>query len=163
MKAVLLAALFVLGASVAQAVPQVTVTASEVIQADPLQVRTTFDLDLVGPGSWRFIYVFERGWWFPATGDTTRIFGGSAPSGWSVIVGAHEVLFNPGNQNQVICFGQGAHFTFSIVTNNVSPCVYIRLDDPTGFRPYSIDACLVADGPTLARATTWGALKSSYR
>lgn len=163
MKPLLLVAMFVLCASAAQAVPQVTVTSSQVLQANPLQVRTTFDVDLVGRGSWCWIEVIERSLFSPGSGDTTKILGGSAPAGWSVIVGDHRVIFNPGNSNQSICFGEGSHFTFSIVTNNVSPCVSIVFDDATQFYSYRIDACLVADGPTPVRPTTWGALKSTYR
>jgi len=166
MKVVLLAALFVLGASVAQAFPHITVTSSEVLQANPLQVRTTFDLDLVGPGSWCWFELVERGSWPPANGDTTRILGGSAPAGWSFLPsGDHRVLYNPSTQGQIICFGPGAHFSgFTIVTNNVSPCFHIIFETPLlGLDgSYSGDACLV-EGATPSRPTSWGALKSTYR
>jgi hypothetical protein len=163
MRVLLLAALFVLGASAAHAFPHITVISSEVIQADPLRVRTTFDVDLVGPGSWCWFSLVERGWWTPASGDTTKVYGGSPPPGWTTSGAVdHRVYFIPADNS---CFGPGAHFAgFSIVTNNVAPCFHIIFATPLlGLDgSYQGDACLI-EGATPARTTTWGALKSTYR
>ena len=166
MKTMLLAALLLLGASAAHAFPHVTVTSSEVLQADPLRVRTTFDVDLVGPGGWCWFSLVERGWWTPASGDTTKLYGSTPPSGWTSTdpIDHRVYFFPPGDMSN--CFASGDHFSgFAIVTNKVAPCFHIIFATPLlGLDgSYHIDACLAADGPTPARATTWGALKSTYR
>jgi hypothetical protein len=163
MKSVLLALVFSLLASAAHAFPHITVTGSEPV---PGGVRTTFDLDLVGPGGWCWIDVIEEGWWHPATGDTTKILGGLPPSGWTCSEAAdHRILYLP-KGDPFTCFGAGEHFTgFAIVTNNVSPCVHFAFETPLlGLDgSYHVDACLVLDAPVPARPLSWGALKSTYR
>ena len=166
MKAFALAACFLLVASAAHAFPHITVTSSAVVQASPMIVRTTFDVDLVGPGSWCYFEMVEEGWWHPATGDTTKVLGGTPASGWTVSPAAdHRVFFNP-DGGFGTCFGAGAHYTgFEIFTNNVSPCLHVIFGTPLlGLDgSYHIDACLVADGPVPVQPTTWGSLKSTYR
>lgn len=165
MKILLLAAFLALSASVAQAFPHVTVTSSEVINASPLRVKTTFNVDLVGPGGWCWIDVLPRSAWTPASGDTTHLYACSPPTGWSYYSSVDFLEFYPVG-DPIPCFGAGDHFTgFSIVTNNVAPCVHIIFATPLlGLDgSYHIDACLDVDGPVPALGTTWGAIKSRYR
>jgi hypothetical protein len=165
MKVLLLAFVMVLAASMADAFPRLTVTSSEVLQADPLQVKTTFDLDLVGPGSWCWIDAVEEGWWNPATGDTTKVLGGIPPSGWFCSEAAdHRVIYVP-RGDPLVCFGAGDHFTgFAIITNRVAPCLHLIFSTPLlGLDgSYHADVCLT-DGPVPAQSLTWGALKATYR
>jgi hypothetical protein len=129
MKALVLSALLVLVASAAQAFPHITVTSSEVTQADPLRVKTTFDVDLVGPGGWCWFSMIEWGWWTPASGDTTKVYDGVPPPGWTTSGAVdHRIYFFPAGND---CFGPGAHFTgFAIVTNKMAPCLHIAYQTP---------------------------------
>jgi len=156
----------VLAASAAQAVPHITVKSSEVVQADPLRVKTTFDVDLVGPGSWCWIELVQAGAWPPSAGDTTQIYACSPPSGWDCSGPVdHRVIYSEvGDPFQ--CFGEGAHFSgFTVTTNKMAPCFHIIFATPLlGLDgSYHIDGCLAADGPVPAQTLTWGALKSVYR
>jgi hypothetical protein len=165
MKALVLAALFGLAASSAHAFPHITVTSSEVVQANPLRVKTTFDVDLVGPGGWCWIMVQSKGLWTPASGDTTHFFDCSPPSGWRCdrYPGYDVIEFG---QEGLPCFGGGEHFAgFSITTNSLAPCVHFIFQTPLlGLDgSYHVDGCLAEDGPTPTRETSWGALKSTYR
>ena len=166
MKNLLLAALLLLAAPAAQAFPHITVTSTEVLQANPLRVRTTFDVDLVGPGNWCWFELVQKGWWTPSSGDTTQIYDCSPPSGW-YCSGAvdHRVMYNPVGDPPP-CFGTGAHYSnFTVTTNEMSPCFHIIFGTPLlGLDgSYHIDGCLAQDGPVPALGTTWGAVKSLYR
>lgn len=147
----------------AQAFPHITVTSCDTVQTSPLRVRTTFNVDFVGPGSWCWIDIFPLSAIVP--GDPTQIYDGSGPVGWSSYSygGGNGVSLFPPAQ---VCFGSGDHFTgFSLVADRPSPCAYIIFGQPLLLDAYDymIQACLTADSPTAAHRTSWGGLKAVYR
>ena len=59
--------------------------------------------------------------------------------------------------------------TFSIVTDQVAPCVDLDFGNgllgktPQTNDDYVVQACLVVDSPTPAATASWGSLKAIYR
>jgi hypothetical protein len=144
----------------AHAFPHIDPVASDTISTIPLRVRTTFNLDLVGPGGYCWIDFYARPVG-PGPADSTHFFDCSAPSGWTCFRDGDHIYFS----NFPNCFGAGDHFTgFSIVTNRPKPCALIIFGDPVLLDGGSAGvACLDVDGPVPTKPTTWGSLKSRYR
>ena len=161
--ALLLALSIVAFAAPASAWPYIDVTASEVLSIDPPRVRTTFDLYFAGYHPLFDPQYFEI---IPLDPAALHILECGAPEPW-VCGPAHSypadvpgVYFN--------FHGPAASYvpinTFSIVTDQVNPCVAIDFAQlPTMEGGYRIDACLLVDAPVPTRLASWGSLKSIYR
>lgn len=161
--------------SMAHAFPHLTVTACDTVSVSPLQVRTTFTLDIPGPaGPWcDFLIVGDA-----ATG-TQLIDCAGAPAGFACFNTSSGSLGQPGPSLDFLqpgptCFRAGDHFEgFQILANRAAPCVAILFEGPLllegSYRvegldgSYFIRACLAKDAPTPAGATSWGSVKSLYR
>jgi hypothetical protein len=159
--AVLGAGILALAARPASSFPHITVTACDTISTSPLQVRTTFTLDMVPPtGTWYDMYI--------QTLPGTQLIGiAGAPAGfYSQVIpdgSPPPTLYftKPGDY-----FHDGAHLEgFAIVADRASPCVAIRFSGAVLLEDfnYSLQGCLMKDGPVPAAGTSWGRLKSLYR
>jgi hypothetical protein len=139
--------------------PYLEVTATEVLSAEPLRVRTTCTITEVG---FRPIYgeiLIE-----PLNHSTTRIeeCGATDP--------LECYYVSDTTQSAVVLSWIGLPVkTFWIVSNQAAPCVRFRfIDNLLGghLNPVyadDIDACLSVDLPVPARASSWGSVKSLYR
>ena len=143
------------------AFPHITVTACDTISTSPLQVKTTFTLDMVPPtGTWYDMFV-------GALPGTQLIGIAGAPAGFFTQVvpdgsPAPTLYFTkPGDY-----FHDGAHLEgFAIVADRAAPCVTIRFSGAVLLEDfnYNLQGCLMKDGPVPAAVTSWGQLKSLYR
>ena len=161
--AIPLALAVALAAAPTFAFPHIDTVACDTLSTNPLRVRTTFNLDLVGPGSWCWFDVEPRPVG-PQPADSTHFYDCGAPSGWQCGFFStpflHFVL-------TLKCFGSGEHFLgFSVVANRPAPCArfifgapVLLLDDGS----YTVEGCLGLDGPVPATPTTWGHIKATYR
>ncbi len=154
-----------LSASPAAAYFRITTVACDTVSTSPLMVRTTFNLDLVGPGGYCFFFVFPRPAG-PAPADTTHFYSAGAPSGWVVAgLGTNGVPFEFFRTGQN-CFGSGDHFAgFTVIANRPGPCAHFIFDNGLLFAEDQAvgDGCMILDGPVPANATSWGQLKAIYR
>lgn len=103
--------------------PTVDVTASEVLSVDPPRVRTTFEIGSSGyePGcGLQYVEIT------PLDPQAVHIFACGAPAGWhcgeALPLGSGAMYFaNPDNRPGL---------TFSIVTEQASPCMKFYYHDP---------------------------------
>jgi hypothetical protein len=140
------------------------VTASETLSTTPLRVKTTFTYEDVGyrPCCYSVdFYIRSSG-----LGPAVHFDQGESDALWTpyLMDGDAGVYF----QHVDNAAYEGIH-TFSIVTDQATPCVEITFWDyllsrtPTTNSHYLIQACLAVDMPTPARPTSWGSVKSQYR
>jgi len=154
-----------LAARPAAAFFHITTVACDTVGTNPLMVRTTFTVDLVGPGGYNWFDVVPRPAG-PLPADSTHFDAAVAPAGWDVFpVGPPGAMFEflPHDRQG---FSTGAHIAgFQLITNRAGPCARFAFE--TGLLDNSGDAvgegCLILDGPVPAAATTWGQLKAVYR
>ena len=141
----------------------ITTTACDTVSTAPLQVRTSFDIDLVGPGGYCWFEVFPRPVG-PGPNDATVFYSASAPAGWFVGPDA----LGSGDKGFLVsrfpdCFRSGDHLSgFQIVANRPGPCALFIFDNPV-MEGDSGEGCLVLDGPVPARPASWGEVKAIYR
>jgi hypothetical protein len=162
--AIALAVAASLVASPSSAYFRITTVACDTVGTIPLQVRTTFNVDLVGPGGycWIFVDPLPVG---PLPADSTHFYAAVAPAGWFAIPEF------PGSQGFMLarqgqqCFGTGDHFEgFQLITNRSGPCAHFIFGQPLLDASDAVgDGCLVVDGPVPAQATSWGEVKAIYR
>jgi hypothetical protein len=153
-----------LTAAPAFAVPHINVTNSEIVGTVPLRVKTTFTYEDVGyrPCCYSVdFFVTSSG-----AGPVVHFYAGESDALWTPYLtnGDANVYFQHTNNAAY----SGLH-TFSIVTDQATPCVEITFWDyllsktPTTTNNYVIQACLAVDMPTPAHVATWGAVKGIYR
>ena len=140
------------------AFPHFTVTACDTISTSPLQVKTTFTLDMLPPtGTWYDMVI-------QAMPGTQLIGCGGAPAGFFCDSGSGPptlFFYKPGDY-----FHDGQHLEgFAIVADRAVPCVSIRFNSAVLLEDfnYSLQGCLMKDGPVPTAAITWGQVKSLYR
>ena len=147
------------------AIPTITVTANEVISTVPPRYKTTFKLELVGYNpiaAWYGIQLTSSG-----LGPAVNFYGMECPSyPWSCSsTVAMAAAYKDGGGLT------GPPTQFSVVTDQLIPCVKIRIPDmllakaptPRLQNDYVITACLAADMPTPTSPSTWGFVKAIYR
>jgi hypothetical protein len=167
--AVLLSSALLAACRPAHAFPHVTVTACDTVRTSPLQVRTTFTVDIPGPaGPWYAMLVESQ--------PGTQLLGcEGAPTGWSCDwqpVGYPTPatnFYSPGRYFETNDHLEG----FAILANRAAPCIYLtfygslllkggdRVEGLDG--SYFIAGCLAKDAPTPAQGTSWGSVKFLYR
>jgi hypothetical protein len=148
---------------------RITTIACDTVGTNPLQVRTTFNLDFVGPVNACSMEMdpLPAG---PLPADSTHFFGAVAPPGWFVLfhpAGPPVLHFaiDTGQYGAPQCFYSGAHYTgFQVIANRAGPCAHFVFPYIVGFDgPDAGDGCMVLDGPVPAQSVSWGKLKSVYR
>ena len=146
-------------AAPASAWPYLEVTGTEVLQVDPLRVRTTCTITEVG-----FRPIYGEILITPLDHATTRLYecGAEAPLECGSIL-------SDTRSTVVLSWISLPVKTFWIVSDQAAPCVRFQfIDNLLGGHQNpvyadDIDACLSVDLPVPTSRTSWGSVKSLYR
>ena len=156
-----------LTAAPAFAFPHFNVTNTEIVSTIPIRVKTTFTYEEVG--YWPCCYGVDFYVTSSGSGPAVHFYAGESDAHWHPYLPNGDVIVyfkgvTPGG-------GYNGLHAFSIVTDQMTPCVEIRFPDPILAKSpnpkvesdYVIQACLAVDMPTPTRPATWGTVKAMYR